>query len=423
MNKRWFRLDTAALIFPATMRRKWCNVFRLSAVLEDEIVPGLLQQAVNDLMPRFPALYVRLCTGFFWCYLEQVSHPPEIRQDFAYPLAHMGKRELRTCCLRVFYYQNRIAVEFFHSLTDGHGGSVYLCTLLSRYAELRYGAEVTPGGLILDWKAGPDDRELEDSFWKNSVDLPASRRESTAYRLRGTIEPEGYKHLITGIIDAGTLHQAARSHRCTVTVFLAAVMLQAIIGMQNEARPKKLQRPVKITIPVNLRRLYGSVTMRNFALALNLGVDPRLGEYTLQELCDSVTHQLAAEVTPQTMAARIAANVIPQKVLPLRIAPLFVKNIAMELVYQNSGERKGCLNISNLGIVELPPALRVRRLDFIIGVQRSYPNNCSVVTYGGKTYLNMIRNIRESELERRFFSALVELGIPVEIESNERKER
>ena len=62
----------------------------------------------------------------------------------------------------------------------------------------------------------------------------------------------------------------------------------------------------------------------------------------------------------------------------------------------------------------------VKRLDFVIGPQKSYPNNCSVVSFGGKTCINMIRNIRESELERRFFSALVELGVPVEIECNRR---
>ena len=60
----------------------------------------------------------------------------------------------------------------------------------------------------------------------------------------------------------------------------------------------------------------------------------------------------------------------------------------------------------------------VRRMEFIIGTQRSYPNNCSAASYGGETYINMIRNIRESELERRFFSRLVELGVPVAIETN-----
>jgi hypothetical protein len=41
-----------------------------------------------------------------------------------------------------------------------------------------------------------------------------------------------------------------------------------------------------------------------------------------------------------------------------------------------------------------------------------------VVSFKGKTYVNMIRSIRESELERLVFSRLVERGIPVEIESN-----
>ena len=54
-----------------------------------------------------------------------------------------------------------------------------------------------------------------------------------------------------------------------------------------------------------------------------------------------------------------------------------------------------------------------------MGVQKSYPNNCAVLTLGNRTYINMIRSIRETELERRFFSRLVELGIPVEIESND----
>ena len=43
-----------------------------------------------------------------------------------------------------------------------------------------------------------------------------------------------------------------------------------------------------------------------------------------------------------------------------------------------------------------------------------------MISCGDLTTVNMIRNIRESELERRFFCRLVELGIPVDIESNDR---
>ena len=80
-----------------------------------------------------------------------------------------------------------------------------------------------------------------------------------------------------------------------------------------------------------------------------------------------------------------------------------------------------CINISNLGSIALPEGMRpyVTRVDFMIGVQLSYPNNCSVASCGDVTTINMIRNIRETELERRFFSELVRLGIPVSVESND----
>ena len=129
-----------------------------------------------------------------------------------------------------------------------------------------------------------------------------------------------------------------------------------------------------------------------------------------------------AEPARQNMAGMIAANVQPQKLIPLRLAPVSVKNLVMDAVYRHSGESGGSLNISNITNLPLPEVMlrHIERMEFIIGPQRSYPNNCSVMSFGGKTYINMIRNIRQSELERRFFSRLVELGIAVEIECNRR---
>ena len=55
MQNNWYRLDTAALIFPAITRRDWSNAFRVSACLKDEVDPVILQQAVDELRPRFPS--------------------------------------------------------------------------------------------------------------------------------------------------------------------------------------------------------------------------------------------------------------------------------------------------------------------------------------------------------------------------------
>ena len=422
MSKNWMRLDNAALIFPAIRQRRWVNVFRVSATLTEAVDPALLQQAVTDLAPRFPSMYVRLKTGVFWYYLEELPAPPTVREDYAYPLTLMQEKELRTCCLRVMYFQNRIAVEFFHSLTDGTGGMVYLKTLTARYLSLKYGVEIPAEEGVLDWREAPRPEELEDSFVRHSNGVVLNDREPDALRLGGTYA-DGFLHLTTGVIPTDALLAAA--HRCgaTVTVFLAAVMAETILNWQAETCPeRRTRKPVQVTVPINLRRLYGSRTLRNFVLTLNPGVDPRMGDYSLEDLCKRIAAILAAEATPQQMAGRIAANVNPQQIPLLRATPLLLKNPVMRFVYSRRGESKGCINVSNLGLVRLPAAMEpfVRRMEFIIGTQRSYPNNCSAATYGGETYINMIRNIRESELERRFFSRLVELDVPVLIESNSR---
>ena len=227
---------------------------------------------------------------------------------------------------------------------------------------------------------------------------------------------------MTGVLPTETLLEKAHGQGTTVTGYLAAVMAEAVLARQKEDPMPGRRRHIKITVPVNLRKTFGLETLRNFSLAVNIGFDPRLGEYTHEEICRLMHHQLAAETTRQRMAGRVATNVDLQRSLPLRLIPLPVKTLAMRLVYALSGESKGCLNISNMGVVTLPEVMTpyVERFDFIIGVQYSYPNNCSVVSWQGKTYISMIRGIRDSELERLFFSLLVEKGIPVEIESNRR---
>lgn len=422
MQNNWYRLDTAALIFPAITRRDWSNAFRVSACLKDEVDVKILQRAVDALRPRFPSYYVTLRKGVFWYYLEESREPVRVQNEYAYPLTFMSRRELKHNCLRVLVYKNRVAAEFFHALADGRGGSVYLSNLIACYLEMKEGISVPREGLIRDLRETPPPEELEDSFLKNAAEAASGRREERSYHLHGTREARGFKTLTTGIVETQALLDTAHRYGVTVTALLAAVMAECIIAMQNEERPRRRQRPVKITIPVDLRRLYGSRTLRNFSLVLNIGVDPRYGDYTLEELCRSIYHQLCANATRQNMAGMIAANVQPQKNIVLRLAPVSVKNFVMDAVYRRSGESGGSLNISNITKLPLPEIMLryIERMEFIIGPQRSYPNNCSVLSFKGKTYINMIRNIRESELERRFFSRLVELGIAVEIECNRR---
>ncbi|HPW53004.1 MAG TPA: hypothetical protein PLI19_00935 [Erysipelotrichaceae bacterium] len=420
MNKNWYRLDTAALLFPAVMNKNWSNAFRLEATINHEVDPFVLQKAVDDLKVRFPSFYVGLRTGFFWSYLQQMEGTPQVMTDFAYPLTFMSYRELKNCCIRILYYKNRVAVELFHAVTDGTGGNIYLCSLLARYLEIKFEIDIGKSPFVVNHDEPVTAEELEDSFHRYTNNYPASRKESKSYQIKGTKNRSDYYTLITGVIETERLKEVSKNYGCTITAFLTAVMIESLIEMQQQKRFPHLQKHVKVTIPINLRRLYGSKTVRNFVLPLNVGVDPKKGDYSLKDLCNSIASQLNYEITPQNMASKIASNVTPQKNFLLQITPLIFKRLVLGAIYHQSGVLTSCLNISNLGVITLPEEMNpfVERIEFIISPQKNSINNCSVSSYKKHTFININRNIVESELERRFFSKLVELNIPVTIECN-----
>ena len=122
----WMALDNAAKIFPASRSRNWSNIFRVSSTLNEEIDRDALKVALDVTLRRFPSIAVAIKGGFFWYYLEQIKEIPEILDEKPYPLARMTTSDLRKCAFRVLVYKNRLAVEFFHSLTDGNGGLIFV---------------------------------------------------------------------------------------------------------------------------------------------------------------------------------------------------------------------------------------------------------------------------------------------------------
>ncbi len=418
---RWMPLDNAAKIYPAARRQNWSNVYRLSATLTEQIDREILQSALDVTVRRFPSIATRLRRGVFWYYLQQLSHAPELGEENSYPLARMSRDEVRRCAFRVIVYKNRIAVEFFHSLTDGNGALVFLKTLVAEYLTQRYCISIPAEAGVLGRLEEPTEAELEDSFQKYAGRVSASRRESNAFRLTGTPEPDGFKHLTCLQVPTQAVLDRAHSYGVSLTAFLCAVMMRAILDLQQEQVPNiRHRKPVKVLIPVNLRKLFPSRTLRNFALYTTPEVDPRLGEYSIEELCHAVQHKLGLDVTSQRMRAMIATNVESERSLAVKLMPLFIKNAVMKAVFNAVGEKKSCLSLSNLGNVTLPEAMKpyVTRMDFILGVQATAPNNCGVLSYGGTLYINFIRNIREADLEYHFFRVLRDMAIPVTVESN-----
>ena len=387
--------------------------------MKEEIDVEVLRSALNITVKRFPSIAARLRKGAFWYYIQELEETPEIREEQSYPLEFMSKKEMRKAALRVIVYKNRIAVEFFHSLTDGNGALIFLKNLVAEYLTQKYGRDIPNEQGVLDRREEPKAEELEDSFIKNAGAVAHTRRDTDAWKPYGEKELDGSLNLTCFKIGVKDALEHAHSYGATLTVFISAVMMKSLYNLQREIDPTSKKRR-KLLIPVNLRPLFDSKTLRNFVMYTVPEIDPRLGEYTLDEIITVIKHKMGADFTRKHMSSVIATNVNDEKNPLLRIVPLPIKNMVMKAVFNSVGERKSCLTLSNIGQVKLPDIMKnyVERFDFILGVQAQSPYNCGMLSFGDTLYINFIRNTKNAELERHFYMTLRELGINPTVESN-----
>lgn len=419
-RKRWFKLDNAAKLYPAVSTARWSSTFRISAELNEEIDPQRLQAAVNQTLPRFPSLKVRLRSGLFWYYLEEIASPLAVRPDTGHPCMPFHFRQDNGYLLRVFYYRKRISAEFFHSLTDGSGGLTFLKTLTVTYLRLG-GKRVAYDQGALDVRTPPAKAETDDAFLH--MPLPRvriSRKESRAYHFSATPEIPHTLHIIAASMPSDRVLEKAREMHVSVTEYLASVMLWAAYQDQKRQCGQKKPLPLRISVPVNMRFFYPIPTMRNFSSFVNPGIDPRLGDYTFEEIAREVHAFMQYQLNPKLLSAVIATNVADEKNLLVRLVPRFIKNWVIGGIFRRAGDLLVTSTLSNLGKVPFPTGSEklIQRFEFHLGCPSAPLCNAACATSGNGLRLIFSSNIRETTLPRETLRFLVEAGIPVEVESN-----
>lgn len=421
-NPMWLSLDNAAKIFPASMRRGWSNVFRLSVSFCDRIDPDAMQCALSRVAKRFPSVCVRLCKGVFWYYLEQGKTPPALTEEVCQPLYPMTKREMKQAALRVRIFKNRLAVEFFHALTDGTGGLLFLKTLTATYLEEKYQIKIPEEDGFFHPDSVADPEEWEDAFLRYAGKSAAPRSTSPAFRLDGIPEKDGFLHVTCASVPTDALLSISRQKGVSMTCFLASCIVFSIAKIQRKKVCSKKEKAVRVQIPVNLRKFFPSKTVRNFVAVVNVGLEKGELDASFDEILSCVHHQMALLITKRNLNSIFTANVNSEKGLGIRLIPIALKDLVMRAVFDRVGESSACLCLSNLGEVHIPDEMKdkIERFDFIIGPQAKAPYNCGVVSFDNTVRINVVRNTREPELERVLFDLLQSFDLPFTLESNER---
>ena len=418
----WLRMDNAAKIYPAARSRKWMALFRVSITLKEPIDEAVLQKALRQLVKRVPLLSYRLKRGLFWYYFDWHETQPAVQPDARNPMLPIDLKENGGFLFRVRSFDRRIALEVFHALTDGTGGMTFLLTLTAEYLWLKYGIRIPEAPLILDTRDEPHKGEWEDAFLRYARDAVRPRREDTAWHLGGVREKPGYLNITTGILPTDKLSALAREKGCSVNSLMAALFLFSLIKAREKAR-RPGKRPVKLSLPVNLRRFYPTATLRNFSSYINVPVYTDYGEYSLEELISLVGHTMGLETLEPLVNARFSANVKAERNWLLRVFPLFIKTAVLKFMYRATGESYMTSTLSNLGLIRMPPEMEAHceRVELLLGAAKRTPLACAVVSACGSTAINFTKTIRDTVVERVFFTQLVQLGVPVLIESNWRE--
>mgnify|MGYP001137096994 FL=1 len=421
-NKRevWYKLDLSAIVYPTLQRKDFSSVYRLSALMKEEIDPVLLQKALDMTLPRFPTYKVAIRKGLFWRYLEPNNRPgPFVTPDIKNPCMPMPFKANNRYLLRVYYYGRRISLEAHHCLGDGTGGMCVLQTLIAVYLKLQ-GHPVTPSGFVLDIDEMPDPEELEDAYMRyaNARVRPPRPGEKT-YRVSGTKEPFYTLNIIDGIMSVGEVMAVARKYDATLTEYINAVLLYALLQKQGNDAPYKI-RPVKIAMPVNLRRFFPSRTLRNFITMVYPSIDPRLGDYTFEEIVEQVHHYMKYYISEKFLRGDITTNAATQRNPIIRVVPLFIKDFVVRTFYTKVQDKNSSAGLTNMGALKVPEDMKpyIERFDIYMGQPFSSRTNCAIISFENILTINFASSIVETDVECNFFRKLVQDGIHVKVESN-----
>jgi hypothetical protein len=419
-KKNWFTLDNAAKLYPAIHSERLPMVFSVSATLTTTINADSLQDALDTVMPRFPYYKVRLRAGFFWYYLENNPARVVIRAETDTPCRVLPDYDGNGFLFRVQAYKRRIAVEFSHILTDGTGALTFLKSLIVEYLHLRgHPAEEMDG--ILRSTDDPDPEEFEDAYARfNTRVSPKPDRLKRAFRLPYPLKPVHRHTCLTGECSSDAVYHQAKMKGVSVTEYLAGVYLFVLQGIYRDlpaVAKQRAKKTARMQIPVNLRKLYPSKTMRNFSLFVTPGIDMRLGWYDLDDIIKRVHRYMKNEADTRHIDQQLSRNQNFERSVFVRSMPLLLKNAVIHSTYTNLGPTQYSGVLTNLGRVRMPPSIEgeIESFTFIPPPGKELRVHGAMATFGDKMRITFGNVTDVMEVQRRFFCFLVDAGIHVRL--------
>ena len=414
-NLYWRRLDNSAKIFPVSTGKKYSTVFRISAVLKENIEPEILQKAVENALNVYISFKVRMKTGMFWYYLEHNPKPPIIEKEQNYPCKYIDPLTNNNYLFKVTYFDKKINIDIFHSLTDGNSGATFFKEIIYQYIELKHKNEFEEE-LRISRKI---EYNTEDSYMKNyNKEAKSNASSKKAYILKGKKIPLGAISAVHEIMDVEKLREICKSKGATVTQYLTAVYIYCIY--EENYKQNKGKKPVKVCIPVNLKKYFNSITLSNFFSYLTVEAELEKDNLnTFEKILEFVKKDFEKKLSQEEIIRTMSANVKLGNNPFIRGIPLLIKKIVVRLGYIEI-RKYTTTTFSNVGRIGIIGKYRkyIDNFFFLLAPEPVEKIKCSACSYEDKLTFTFTSIIDDNRIEKKFYEFIKQQGIDVYIESN-----
>ena len=396
----WYRLDNVGKFYASQAGSSHQTVFRLAAAMTEDVDPAALQRALDATVARFPGFNVCLRSGLFWHYLEPAKETPAVQPE-TLPICYGLHTGPASVLFRVTYFARRINVEVSHMISDGRGSLEFLKALVGFYVRERYGV---PMGKALP--PGAETTQTEDSFSANYDRTAAgTTAQPRIFRLPGWRRDEDFTYLELHY-SAAAVHARAKAAGATVTSWLIAAVIAAI---RAEMPPVERDRAIHMDVPVDLRSLFGSATLRNFFGLAFVTYTPGDADEPLGAIAAEVQRQLADGTEPAALKRRMMQMVKLEKNPLVRVAPLFLKDAALELAARKTAREVTC-TVSSLGRVTFDEAA-IPYVESLSALTSPAGLNFIISTYGDDLCIGVSSRLVSQRTVRNLVRLLAAEGV------------
>ena len=414
-SKNWYKLDNAAKIVPSTAKGANTRVFRITCQLKEQVEEKILQRALDEIIEDYPIFNCVLHRGIFWYYLEDSDLRAIVEEEHTpacEPLYIPGKKNL---LYRVNYYRNRINLEMFHVLADGTGAFMFFKNLVTRYLVIKHGieADIKP---IDDFSIEEKNVDAFTDFYSKQKGLKQLKEMSSvkAYQITGEIDANMLPHLVEGTVSAKKFMDLAHQYNTTVGVLCVAVYIKAVIQGMNRLQMRK---HIVVSVPVNLRQFFKSGTSRNFFGVINIDYDPSQYSGDIKDIITKVDSDFKEKLSPDNIEKTMNSYAALEHNFGIKMIPLPIKDFGIGF-FDRAAKKGVTSSMSNLGQIKMPEEVA----DYIEGFSAfmtAASQQICVCSYKDRLSFGEVSPFKTHKSMLNFFRCLTELGIEVEIGTND----